>query len=91
MKVISKGGQTLADLAVQEYGSWEGAIALAVENGMSITDVPSAGEALSIPDATYNKMMQNYCKANDVCPATERDESGIRLKIFQEEFTEEFE
>lgn len=91
MKRIIKDGQTLADMAVQEYGSWEAMIAIARENGMSMTDVPPAGTELTMPDATWNRTMQNWCKDNDVSPATARDQSNARLRIFEEEFTEEFE
>lgn len=91
MKQTVKDGQTLADVAVQEFGSWEAMIAIARENGMSMTEVPSAGTVLAMPDATWNRTMQNYCKDNDVSPATARDQSNVRLRIFDEEFTEEFE
>lgn len=91
MKQIIKDGQTLADMAVQEYGSWEAMIVIARENGMSMTEVPSAGTELTMPDATWNRTMQNWCKDNDVSPATARDQSNVRLRIFDEEFTEEFE
>ena len=90
MKVIAKDGQTLADIAIQEYGSLSAIIELAKANGLSITDIPGAGRELVLPDGVYNKTMQIYCKANEVEPATERDTSGLRLGIFTEEFTKEF-
>ncbi len=90
MKAVVKDGQTLADIAIQEYGSLSAVVELAKANGMAITDVPGAGAELSLPEKTYNKGMQNYCKANEVEPATERDTSGLRLGIFTEEFTKEF-
>ena len=41
-------------------------------------------------DSIY-KEMENYCKANRVSPATlENSRSDITLRIFTEEFTEEF-
>ena len=91
MKQIIKDGQTLADMAVQEYGSWEAMIAIARENGISMTEVPTAGTELTMPDAIWNRTMQNWCKDNDVSPATARDQSNVSLRIFKEEFTEEFE
>ena len=42
MKQIIKDGQTLADVAVQEFGSWEAMIAIAHKNGISMTEVPQA-------------------------------------------------
>lgn len=90
MKQTVKDGQTLADVAIQEYGSWEAMIAIARENNISMTEIPDAGTELTMPDASWNRTMQNYCKNNDVSPATARDQSNVRLRIFDEEFTEEF-
>jgi hypothetical protein len=90
MKITAKEGQTLADIAVQEFGSWEAAVDMAFLNGLSVTDVPAAGTVLSIPDNTYNQTMQIYCKNNNVSPATAKDNSGIILRIFGEEFTRQF-
>ena len=90
MKKIIKDGQTLADMAIQEFGSWEAMIAIARENGESMTEVPAPGTELAMPDATWNRTMQNYCRDNDVSPATARDQGNIRLRIFDEEFNEPF-
>lgn len=90
MRQIIKDGQTLADLAVQEFGSWEAMVAIAHKNGISMTETPNAGTELMMPDEVWNRTMQNYCKNNDVSPATARDQSGFRLRIFSEEFTKTF-
>lgn len=91
MKAKVKDGQTMADIAIQEYGSWEAMIAIAQKNGISITDIPEPGTVMKLPDGTWNKVMQNYCKNNDVSPATARGNGNVRLRIFGEEFTQEFE
>ena len=91
MKAKVKDGQTMADIAIQEYGSWEAMIAIAQKNGFSITDIPEPGTEVKLPDGTWNRVMQNYCKNNDVSPATARDNGNVRLRIFGEEFTQEFE
>lgn len=86
-----KDGQTLADVAVQECGTWEAALDIALKNGLSLTDSVAAGTKLGLPeDVTENRVMKSYCKARDVSPATERDESGVKLRIFSEEFTKAF-
>lgn len=90
MKKIVKDGQTLADVAIQEFGSWEAMIAIARENNLSMTEVPKAGTELVMPDSTWNRLMQNYCRDNNVSPATARDQSDICMRIFDEQFTEEF-
>lgn len=91
MEVRVKDGQTLADVAVQEYGSLEAGMLLARENGMSLTDVPDAGRVLQLPDAVFDRTVQEYCRVRGVSPATLRDASGTRLRVFTEEFTDEFE
>ena len=83
--------QTLLDIAIQEYGVTEAVFLLAQENRISPTDRLNAGMVLKRPDVTMNKEMENYCKANRVSPATlENSRSDITLRIFTEEFTEEF-
>lgn len=91
MKVKVKDGQTLADIAIQEYGSLEAAMELAKANGLSVTDIPASGTELTLQDAVYDRTMADYCKVNGVSPATQRDTSGVRLRIFTKEFTKEFE
>ena len=90
MKTTVKDGQTLADVAIQEYGSWEAMIAISRENGISMTEVPNAGTELTMPDATWNRTMQNFCRNNDVSPATARDQGNVSLRIFDKEFNETF-
>lgn len=91
MKVKVKDGQTLADISIQEYGSLEAAMELARANDLSLTDIPAPGSELRLQDAVYDKTMEDYCKVNGVSPATQRDTSGVKLRIFTEEYTKEFE
>lgn len=83
--------QTLLDIAIQEYGTAEAVFLLAQENRMSPTERLVVGMELKRPDVILNKDMENYCKANRVSPATlENSQSDITLRIFTEEFTEQF-
>ncbi len=68
--VIVKGGQTLLDIALQEKGSIDAIEAIAALNGLSVTDELTTGTALSLPADSWNKLIENYCKNNDVAPAT---------------------
>ena len=90
MNVIVKDGQTLADIAIQEYGAFEALPALALANGLALSDIPTPGTALTLPEAVYNRTMQQYCKARSVSPATARDNSGLRLGIFARQFQTQF-
>lgn len=83
--------QTLLDIAMQEYGTAEAVFLLAQENRISPTERLTVGMELKRPDVIWNKDMENYCKANRVSPATlENSQSDITLRIFTEEFTEQF-
>lgn len=90
MKTKVKDGQTMADIAIQEFGSWEAMIAIAQKNGISMTEPIEPGQELVLPEGTWNRVMQNFCKNNDVSPATARDNGDVRLGIFGQEFTKEF-
>ena len=83
--------QTLLDIAMQEYGTAEAVFLLAQENRISPTERLTVGMQLKRPDVILNKDMENYCKGNRVSPATlENSRSDITLRIFTEEFTEQF-
>ena len=91
MKTVVKEGQTLADVGVETKGSWEAAMGLAIENGLSVTDELEGGMELRLPDKTYDRTMELYCKRNGVSPATARDSRGRGLRVFGDEFKEELE
>ena len=81
----------MADIAIQEYGSLEAVTLIAEANSISPSAVLTAGTVLYLPEKIYDKEMQDYCKNNNVSPATEMDDYGeIRLRIFTKEFTKEF-
>lgn len=83
--------QTLADIAVQEYGDLSAVFILAEANGISPTAALRAGQTLALPDVTVNREMQLWCRNSRVSPATaEGSESEVRLRIFTEHFTKQF-
>lgn len=90
MIITVKDGQTLADIAIQEYGSLEALPALALANGMAVSDIPTPGASLTLPDTTSGRSMQQYCKAHDVSPATARDGSQRSWGIFTRQFQTQF-
>lgn len=83
--------QTLSDIAIQEYGDMTALFLIAQTNDISPTAILEPGTVLWLPDVVVNKEMQDYCKNNQVSPATaETAGSEIRLRIFSEQFTQEF-
>lgn len=83
--------QTLSDIAIQEYGAEAAVFLLAQANNISPTDKLVTGAILQCPDQTFNKEIQAYCKNNRVSPATgETSDSEIRLRVFTEQFTDQF-
>ena len=91
MKVTVLSNQTLLDLAIQQYGSAEAVFILAEENQISPSQDLETGMEIIVPELHVNKDMEVYCKTNHVNPATaDSTSSDVRLRIFTEEFTEEF-
>jgi len=69
METIVLEGQSLLDIAVQECGSVEAVIAIAVLNNISITDDLQVGQVLQMP-APVNKQIAQYYKSKNLKPAT---------------------
>lgn len=91
MRVIILPNQTLSDIAIQEYGAIEAVFLLAQANDISPTAALITGASLECPERVYNRSVQEYCKKNGVSPATsEMIDSEIRLRIFTEQFQEQF-
>lgn len=86
MDVLVKDGQTLADISIQEYGALEAVVRLAIDNGMCISDVPATGTPMRLHEATYNRVMQQYCKVNAIAPATLQDNTTGKKGIFNQMF-----
>ena len=81
----------MADIAVQEYGSLEAVVRLALDNGMAVSDTPSTGKSLNLHEGEYNRPMRLYCQAHGIAPATLRGEwTGTRARIFNETFNDTF-
>lgn len=87
MKIIVLPNQTLSDIAIQEYGAIEAVFLLAQANDISPTAVLITGVSLECPERLYNRSVRDYCKMNNVSPATGIIQQG---RIFTEEFTEHF-
>lgn len=64
--------QSLLDLAIQHAGSVENAFAIAVANGLSLTDDLESGEALNLEPTTINqnKDILSYYQSKKLQPAT---------------------
>ena len=91
MQAKVKDGQTLADIAIQEYGALEAVVQIAIDNSMSVSDVPQAGTILHLHDKTYNRVMHDYCWAHSVQPATQRGyDTSASNRIFNEVFNDIF-
>lgn len=91
MNVIVKARQTLADIAIQEYGDLRAVVIIAAENGLSVTDDIKPGVILKCPEFVLNRYMQHYVYVNNISPATVVGSvDGIALRIFTNEFNNVF-
>ena len=71
MKVKVLPLQSLLDIAVQHTGAVESVFAIAVANGLSLTDDLPAGAEIKIPDsANKDSDVLNYYTAKRLQPAT---------------------
>lgn len=91
MKISVKDGQTMMDVAVEAFGTWEAAIDMALINGMVLSEVPEDGTVLELPDGHFNLRMEQYCRTNGISPATARTEGeAYEAGIFTKQFTKQF-
>ena len=71
MTTIILHNQSLLDLAVQHTGAVESVFAIAVANGLSLTDDLPAGAEIKIPDSVNKDSdVLNYYIAKRLQPAT---------------------
>lgn len=91
MEVTVSPGQTLADIAMQVYGDLRGAMLIAHENSLSVTDDLSAGTILQCPEHIFDNYIQDYIKTAAVSPATAlMQDEDIRISAYTSNFTKEF-
>ncbi len=82
MKYMILAGQSLADIALRVYGSADGAIVLAEENGLEVTDVLEPGRMLEYsPEKVVNKGIVQYYAAQNVRPST-----ALEGRVFDDTF-----
>ena len=79
VRIIAKDGQTLLDLGLRYGGSVEWAFALALTNGMSLTDVPEDGMELDWPGfgAEETGGIVAHYRARGTEPATAPDAMAL--------------
>lgn len=80
MKAAVKDRQTVLDIALQTGGTLEAAMALALSNGISITEVLEEGQELTLPEAPLTggeaRTVAIY-RARGVEPATEASTEDV--------------
>ena len=72
-KIIVRYGQTIFDIAIQEYGCYEGVTVLCQDNVLSLSSELVAGQVLliqiTVPDfSNGNMQVVNYLVANGIKP-----------------------
>lgn len=65
-------GQTLADIAVQVYGTIEAMPVIASANGISMSDDLSTGQVIACPERVFDQYLQDYVRNNNIKPATKQ-------------------
>ena len=72
MKVTVMNGQTLADIAVQVYGTIEAMPLIASANGISMSDDLSTGQVIECQERVFDQYLQDYVRNNNIKPATKQ-------------------
>nr|DAY32261.1 MAG TPA: hypothetical protein [Caudoviricetes sp.] len=94
MTTIILHNQSLLDIAIQHTGAVENTFAIAVANGLSLTDDLPAGAEIKTPDsANKDNDVLNYYTAKSLQPATavimlpeEERLEGIGYWVIQTDF-----
>lgn len=71
--ITAEDGQTIYDIAIQEYGCYEGIVQLMKDNNISLVSNINAGNQFNIQDPvpvfnSTNVTIANFLKANKVKP-----------------------
>lgn len=83
--------QTLLDIAIQECGTAEAVVDIALANGLSVTADIDAGTLLKIPLITKNDEILNYYKQHGIKPATANFDNSLSEIIEDGELPDELE
>lgn len=70
MQVTVLMNQTLADIAVQQYGTVEAMPLIASANSISLSADLYKGQVLECPEKEFDAYLENYVKSNNIKPAT---------------------
>lgn len=68
--VIAHNNQSLLDISIQEYGTDENVLELAIENDLSITTSLFAGQVLRVPGEPIYSSIVTYYRNKRIKPAT---------------------
>lgn len=77
MQIIILHNQSLLDIAIQHTGKVENAFAIAVANGLSVSDELVVGQALELPELDKEIEVYNYYRAKRLQPATAVTDSTV--------------
>lgn len=81
LPVVMKG-QTLFDIAVQETGSVENALAIAIANGLSLSGVVEVERAIKIPGTIIKEAkVVDYLALKGIKPASDADETNTEITL----------
>ena len=75
-------GQSLFDVALQEMGSVEGVLKIALANGLSITEALSPDQKILVPDSLINRAVVQSFRSHALRPATIGSFKALKQKLF---------
>lgn len=72
--------QSLFDIALQDSGSVESIMDLALANGLSITDQLTTGKLLDCESPVYNRVVFDEYRLKGIVPATAMTEKDLPME-----------
>lgn len=90
MTTTARDGQTLADIAIQEYGTLEALLPLAEAAATTLTAQPPAGTILPLPELHSPRHLQQWIKAQALSPATAPAADSPDSRLFTQAFNPAF-
>ena len=88
MQIITQEGQSLFDIALRIAGGIEAAIAIALQNDLSLTDVIAPGTMLNCTNIpVINQRIVNYYATNGINPATGSTQDAYKIFDYTFDYT----
>lgn len=64
--MVTRNGQTIMDIALQEYGNMDAIFDIANANDIPVSDLPEVGTILAMPNIPRQSVVVDYYSNNNI-------------------------